>query len=261
VLRGWWPYYRTSVRLGARALRRGERDREAVIRVVAPMDDSRFYELPETVNALQARPGDRVLDLASPKLAAVQLAKHGAHVTSVDAYAPEIEIWNRLTSDIPNVDLHVGDGRALNFEDGSFDHAYTISVVEHIPRDGDLPALAELARVVKPGGRVVVTVPYAAQYGEDWRDEPMYDPEDSVEQDGRWFFSRIYDEQRLDRLVEHSGLTQQERRIVNFKKTAPYRLYQRAMPASLVLGPLLVGAGTSVTHEPGGFAMLVLTKP
>jgi hypothetical protein len=45
---------------------------------------------------------------------------------------------------------------------------------------------------------------------------------------------------------------------VNFAKTAPHWPYQRAMAASLVLGPLLVGVGTRTVEESGGFAMVTL---
>ena len=45
---------------------------------------------------------------------------------------------------------------SLPLADASLDAAYSISVLEHVP--DPLPALAELARVVRPGGRFVLTV-------------------------------------------------------------------------------------------------------
>ena len=79
-MRGWWPLYRTSVALGLRALRNGNREREALIRVVIPLDPSRYVELPWALDALDAEPGERVLDLASPKLLAVGRAPRGVEV-------------------------------------------------------------------------------------------------------------------------------------------------------------------------------------
>ena len=92
-MRGWGRLYRTSVGLGARYLLRHGYLREAVIRVVVPLDPSRYLELPETMRELAARPGERVLDLASPKLLAVALARSGAEVVSVDQLESEIESW------------------------------------------------------------------------------------------------------------------------------------------------------------------------
>lgn len=63
----------------------------------------------------------------------------------------------------------VGEVRAgsleepLPFADGAFDLAVALDVLEHL-RD-DRPAWAQLARVVAPGGRLVITVP---QYGWLW---------------------------------------------------------------------------------------------
>src|SRR5215471_4381989 len=106
---GWTGLYRTSVELGARYLALHGYLREAVIRVVVPMDPSRYLELPETMRELDARPGDRVLDLASPKLLAVALARAGAEVTSLDQLESEIDAWRKLTAGEPRLTLQVGD--------------------------------------------------------------------------------------------------------------------------------------------------------
>lgn len=50
---------------------------------------------------------------------------------------------------------------SLPFPDGTFDHVIASEVLEHIPDDED--AMAEIARVTKPGGTIAVTVPRAGQ--------------------------------------------------------------------------------------------------
>ncbi len=49
------------------------------------------------------------------------------------------------------------DGSRLPFEDGTFDAACAFDVIEHIP--DDVSALRDMARVVRPGGLLVLTVP------------------------------------------------------------------------------------------------------
>lgn len=50
-----------------------------------------------------------------------------------------------------------GDATKLPFRDGAFDKAIAAEVLEHIP--ADQVAMAELARVLRPGGSLAVTVP------------------------------------------------------------------------------------------------------
>jgi SAM-dependent methyltransferase len=50
-----------------------------------------------------------------------------------------------------------GDATAMPFADGAFDRVIAAEVLEHIPHDQQ--ALREIARVLRPGGQVAVTVP------------------------------------------------------------------------------------------------------
>jgi len=256
IARGWLGLFALSVRLGLRHLLRRGYLREAVVRVVVPLDPSRYLEFPETLRVLAARPGDRVLDLASPKLVAVALARRGVQVTSVDELASEIETWRRLAGDTPGLTLQVADGRALPFHDASFDHAYSISVLEHIPGDGDAAALLELARVVRPGGRIVVTLPFADVYREDWRDSALY--VDHGGEDGRHFFGRWYDEARVDALRDAvaPALSEHGRRLARLSPMAVNRGYERLFPLLVPLG-WLFGLLVHEVDGPGGDLMRV----
>jgi SAM-dependent methyltransferase len=257
-MRGWTGLYRTSVELGLRHLARRGYLREAVIRVVVPMDPSRYLELPETMRELAVRPGDRVLDLASPKLLAVVLARGGAEVTSVDQLEPEIDAWRRLTAGEPRLSFEIGDGRALRFEDESFDHAYSVSVLEHIPEPGDEQALGELARVTRPGGRVVITVPFADEYREDWRDAPVY--ADQGGRAGRHFFQRWYDQARLDRLAAAVPALELVSTSISRLEPNLNDLYTRTFPMLVPLGPFFGLLARRVGGPGGDVARLTFAR-
>ena len=248
-MRGWGELYRTSVGLGLRHLLRHGYLREAVVRIVVPLDPSRYLELPETLEELAASPGQRVLDLASPKLLAVALARRGVEVVSVDQLASEIEAWRTLTADQPRLRFEVADGRALPFEDAGFDHACSVSVLEHIPEPGDEQALRELARVTRPGGRVVVTVPYAAAFREDWRDAPVY--ADGGGGRGRHFFQRWYDDARLERLAAAAPGLELVSRSVSRLRPNLNALYTGTFPLLVPLGPAF-GLLARRREGPGG---------
>ena len=109
----------------------------------------------------------------------------------------------------------VEDGRKLSFAPSTFDAAYAISVLEHIPEEGDTACLRELARVLRPGGRCLVTVPFAPQGREEFRRPDFYWAGPTVTPTAGpaaagaapVFYQRRYDEASLRRrLIEPSGL-------------------------------------------------------
>jgi SAM-dependent methyltransferase len=258
-VRGWWPLYRTSVALGLRALRNGNREREALISVVIPLDPSRYVELPWALDALAATRGQRVLDLASPKLLAVELAQRGIEVVSVDELAEEVERWRRLAGHLENATFDRADGRALPYEDATFDHACSISVLEHIPEPGDEEALRELAWRVRPGGRVVLTMPYADTAREDWVEAPKY-VDHGPGDEGKHFFQRWYDDERIERLLDAvPELTLQRREVVRLQPNWQ-PLYSRLFPWLIALGPFY-GLLAREKRGPGGDVVrLVLAR-
>jgi demethylmenaquinone methyltransferase/2-methoxy-6-polyprenyl-1,4-benzoquinol methylase len=107
-----------------------------------------------TREALQLGPGQRVLDLAAGTgVSTVELARSGADAVACDFSVGMLQA-GRARSDRQHVPFVAGDALHLPFADGVFDAA-TISFglrnVADVPR-----ALRELARVTRPGGRLVV---------------------------------------------------------------------------------------------------------
>ena len=103
--------------------------------------------------ALDLAPGERVLDLAAgTATSSAALARTGADVVGCDFSLGMLEVGRRAGHE--GVELVAGDALALPFADASFD-AVTISFGLRNTQDVDA-ALAELLRVTRPGGRLVV---------------------------------------------------------------------------------------------------------
>ena len=179
-----------------------------------PVNYWRTVEYRLISDAAGFKPGDRVLDIGSPKLLSLYLAKVvGAEVfaTDIDDYFVEQQRLVATVEGVPTERLHIGveDGRDLSFADNRFDKVYSLSVVEHIPEDGDTACIKEIARVLTPGGECYLTVPFWPQSRTDFLDDDaVYWSEHSVASgDGKVFYQRRYSEGDLfERLITPSGL-------------------------------------------------------
>ena len=116
---------------------------------------------------LDLRAGERLLDLGCGfGRHSYEALKRGAEVVACDLARPEVEQVRdlaRLLIAEHEVEPSVlaapvqGDGVGLPFDDDSFDKVIASEVLEHIADDES--AFAELARVLRPGGRLAVTIP------------------------------------------------------------------------------------------------------
>ncbi|NUR29213.1 MAG: demethylmenaquinone methyltransferase [Catenulispora sp.] len=103
-------------------------------------------------DAVDARPGQRVLDLAAGTGTSTQpFHNAGAQTVSCDFSLGMLQVGKRR---LPHLTFAAGDATRLPFRDGSFD-AVTISFGLRNVQDTD-SALREMLRVTKPGGRLVV---------------------------------------------------------------------------------------------------------
>jgi SAM-dependent methyltransferase len=105
----------------------------------------------------EARPGERVLDLgcgAGRFVAA--LRDHGCEAIGVDVAAAALE---RARRNVPEGDFRLlGDDGSVPLEHRSVDLVWCSEVLEHVADTGGL--LVEARRVLKAGGRLLVTVPF-----------------------------------------------------------------------------------------------------
>jgi SAM-dependent methyltransferase len=106
------------------------------------------------LDAAGVRSGTRLLDVAcGPGHCAAAAAARGAVPLGLDAAGGMVAV---ARGRYPEIEFQHGDAERLPFADASFDALVAGFVVNHLP----LPAraLAEFARVVRPGSRVAVTV-------------------------------------------------------------------------------------------------------
>ncbi len=121
-----------------------------------------YYNKPELLRLAGDVSGRRILDAgcgAGPLSAA--LRAKGAAVTGFDASAAMVDLARQKLGD--DADVHVADlGAPLPFADAEFDDVVA-SLVLHYLEDWAGP-LAELRRVLKPGGRLMVSVIHPSVY-------------------------------------------------------------------------------------------------
>jgi SAM-dependent methyltransferase len=108
--------------------------------------------------ALALKPGEAVLDIGSgPGLLAQELAEAvgaGGRVRGVDRSADILAMASRRCADLPWVEFAAADATTLPYPDASFDAAVSTQVYEYV---ADIPAaLAELHRILRPGGRAAI---------------------------------------------------------------------------------------------------------
>jgi SAM-dependent methyltransferase len=240
-----------SYRVGGAWLLRGLRGggfphpRAALYRLLVPVEPWRYYEL----GRVAAEPWEgRCLDVSSPKLLASALQHQGrGRWTAIDLLPGEIAAWRALD---PDLDLRGADARALPFGDAAFDAIACVSVIEHVAEDGDAAAMAEMWRVLRPGGVLHLTTNVSARAGEVRTRAPVYATEEPVESadppeppaapgDGAGsFFERRYTAVTLGERLLGLPWMEEAREYVRERRPVHERFFA-ARPWSFLAGGLL----------------------
>lgn len=131
-----------------------------------------YYERPAMIELARDVDGHRVLDAgcgSGPLTAALQ--DLGAVVTGFDLSPAMIELARARLG--PDADLHVADlGGPLPFDDDAFDDVVA-SLCLHYLEDWAVP-LTEFRRVLRPGGRLVVSVPHPMAYAFNYTERDYF---------------------------------------------------------------------------------------
>ncbi len=208
-------YYGFGLRLGLTNLVRNGFNlglRKTVGLVMQPITShgrlAEYHFLCETLSEAIERSGGakkvRVLDVGSPKCFGLYLAYYfpvETHLT--DLYEPAFRQADQLWTGVKHkargqVEFCQQDARGLSYPDNSFDIVFSMSVVEHIEgSEGDTQAIREMARVLRPGGILAVSVPFGQVYQE--QEIIGFQGAARKTKDGkRYFFQRIYSPEAVE---------------------------------------------------------------
>ena len=173
-----------------------------------PMNYMRHAEFEAVLADLSLKAGMLVLDASSPQWLCLYLAHKnpGTRFIYMNIIDRELDPFRQIAQalKLSNITYAKGDLRALDYPDHHVDLAISVSVIEHVYPEvgGDVAALRELRRVLKPDGHLVLTVPYKAQRNLVYTEGPVYERNAS----GKNFYAREYDRAMFDALVADSQM-------------------------------------------------------
>lgn len=189
--------------LGLRALRVGERT--ALDLLLTPVSIVRYWEFPFVLRHLEPSPG-RCLDISSPRLISFYIASRlrPTNIRMLNPDRRDAGTTRRLAArlGIPGIVVEAQPVSTIEGLEGEYDSIWSVSVVEHIPDDGDVEAMRLMYAALAPGGTAIVTVPVDRQAWDEFRQEDVYRLGVALAPQGL-FFQRWYDESAIvARLLE-----------------------------------------------------------
>ena len=142
------------------------------------------------IAAAGVQPGQRVLDVGcGTGYFAVLLARAVGPeglVVGIDPSPEMITYASRKAGRVRNCQFRVGTAESLDLPAEHFDVVVSSLVLHHLPEDLRMPALREMRRVLRPGGKLLVAEAQIPRRGLGWR-----------------LLARIHGYDRMARMVSH----------------------------------------------------------
>jgi len=179
-------------------------ERGATELLVNPVSSMRYWEFPFAWAAIPTG-ATRCLDVASPRLFALRAAEElRMDVLMINPDERDAAETRRLAQ-FRRLPIKVDALRIQELREAGFDCVWSISVVEHVAGDeGDRDAMRQMFGALRPGGRLIVTVPVDRTFRLEYRQHDEYG---LTEETGRVFFQRFYDLEAIqNRLVTAVGV-------------------------------------------------------
>lgn len=197
-----------------------------------PVSITRYFEFPFVFNHIDGTNYYKFLDVSSPRLFLCYLLDHYSQI-QIEAINPDIKDLNetekmmKILGLSERIHFSPNDATKLPYPDNSFDVITSISVIEHIPNNGDSLAIQEMWRVLKKGGKLIITVPCAKKHYDEWRETDVYNLGNPQNQD-KYFFQRLYDleslQSRFFNVIQTQPTTIQ---IFGEKKSGTFAEYEK----------------------------------
>jgi SAM-dependent methyltransferase len=198
--------------------------REIYQTVTYPMDSLRYFEFDFAWRCISGLAAKTYLDVSSPRLLPLLFVRENESirpvllnpdrrdlpVTMKFARAMAVERRCRFVEDvITAVDLH----------EESIDLVTSLSVLEHIPDDRE--AVRCIWNLLRPGGRLILTVPCAAVASEEYIDRDEYGLL-HADNDGFVFWQRYYDVKLLQERIFSTTGTPSTLRVYGERRAGSY---------------------------------------
>ena len=164
---------------------------DALCRGCGALERHRLLHMAFEAEGIPAK-GSRVIHFAPEQIIARLLRDRGVDYKSADIVPGRADLTLNL--------------EALDLPDGGVDVAVANHVLEHVD---DGKALAELHRVLAPGGALIVTVPIVEGWDQSYENETVTGPEDREVHFGQWDHVRYYGRD-LRRRMEAAGFKLKE---------------------------------------------------
>jgi SAM-dependent methyltransferase len=164
-----------------------------------PVESTRYFEFGLAWSFLSDFPTSRYLDVSSPRLFPITVLANKKDATAdfINPDVRDLQLTAALMKacgleDRCHLTAHILEKAPL--EPATFDLITSISVVEHISHDSE--AILRMWELLKPNGRMVVSVPCAAMAEEQFIDTDHFGLQ-KPEEHGFFFLQYIYDEALL----------------------------------------------------------------
>lgn len=179
----------------------------------------RNREFQGVLEQLEIEDGADVLDISSPQWFTLCLAhlfpKVKFHYTNI--IESEIEDYKEIAkaANLNNIEYTLMDIRSVS-DAFKYDVIYSISVLEHVypEKGGDIEAYNNIKNLLKPDGRVLITVPYKEKSQIIYQQGTVYERDS----DERQFFAREYDRQTYDSLEKETGFVSSSKKYITEKQ-------------------------------------------